>query len=316
MAISLLLTIECSDFSPRVSLSTVDPGSANPDQTWQLVASDVCPADARSAAALVPMIRDLYDNANLSQQQTTAVAVTYGPGSFTSLRIGVTTAKMLAYCWKVPAIGINTLDWLLAAGLENFPANAVAGKRFWAVTNAYRKQFFYKSITPQPGFSLAKFPEQLASKRTEFDAHFESAFALADSFDGDAKDDQSARFDLNEESIQKQESQFPEQFWTVDQATDVIDSENWIQQISASGKEPQVIVVSDQKLAESLQQRLSSAGRSIEIIVPNESARNQALSWLALQSMQFLSAAQMHPFHLQPIYYRPSAAEEAWAAKS
>ena len=46
-----------------------------------------------------------------------AVAVTIGPGSFTGLRIGLATAKALAYAWRTKIIGVPTLAVLA----QNFP---------------------------------------------------------------------------------------------------------------------------------------------------------------------------------------------------
>lgn len=40
------------------------------------------------------------------------MAVSIGPGSFTGLRIGLATAKMLSYIWKVPLAGVDTLEAL------------------------------------------------------------------------------------------------------------------------------------------------------------------------------------------------------------
>ena len=50
-----------------------------------------------------------------------AVAVSCGPGSYTGLRIGVSTAKGLCYGWNVPLIAVNTLQLLastVAAGKQ------------------------------------------------------------------------------------------------------------------------------------------------------------------------------------------------------
>lgn len=74
------------------------------------------PQDKRSAQTLVPSIQQLFSELNWSFAQLDAVAVAIGPGSFTGLRVGVTTAKTIAYTLAIPVLGINTLD-AMACGL-------------------------------------------------------------------------------------------------------------------------------------------------------------------------------------------------------
>ena len=47
-----------------------------------------------------------------------AVAVSMGPGSYTGLRVGVSTAKGLCFGWKVPLIAVSTLDILARQAIE------------------------------------------------------------------------------------------------------------------------------------------------------------------------------------------------------
>ena len=58
---------------------------------------------------LMPHIKQLLEAAQVDKTTITAVAVSIGPGSFTGLRIGLATAKALAYVWQVPLIGVPTL---------------------------------------------------------------------------------------------------------------------------------------------------------------------------------------------------------------
>ncbi len=67
------------------------------------------------SATLLPMIEDMLKNTGVQKEDIDAVAVACGPGSFTGIRIGVSTAKGL--CWGLdrPAIGVSTLEsmaWL------------------------------------------------------------------------------------------------------------------------------------------------------------------------------------------------------------
>ena len=56
------------------------------------------------------VIEDALQRANVRADQLHAVAATYGPGLASSLLIGMTTAKGLAYALGVPFIGINHLE--------------------------------------------------------------------------------------------------------------------------------------------------------------------------------------------------------------
>ena len=60
----------------------------------------------------MPQIENLFTLAGAKAAQVKTVAVSIGPGSFTGLRIGLATAKTLAYIWKTPIVGVPTLEAL------------------------------------------------------------------------------------------------------------------------------------------------------------------------------------------------------------
>ena len=64
---------------------------------------------------LLPAVEYILAAAGVSPSELGLVAVTNGPGSYTGLRIGVTTAKAFAYSLGIPLIGLNTLEALAAA---------------------------------------------------------------------------------------------------------------------------------------------------------------------------------------------------------
>ena len=55
-------------------------------------------------------IQEVIDQAQISLKNLNAIAVSSGPGSYTGLRIGISTAKGLCYALGIPLIAINTLD--------------------------------------------------------------------------------------------------------------------------------------------------------------------------------------------------------------
>ena len=57
---------------------------------------------------LMPHIADMLTKASVKKSQIDGVAVSIGPGSFTGLRIGLASAKALAFGWDVPLVGVET----------------------------------------------------------------------------------------------------------------------------------------------------------------------------------------------------------------
>jgi tRNA threonylcarbamoyladenosine biosynthesis protein TsaB len=61
---------------------------------------------------LMPLLDHMLQEAGVEREEIDAVAVAAGPGSFTGLRIGVSTARALAQCLQIPAVPVCTLDAL------------------------------------------------------------------------------------------------------------------------------------------------------------------------------------------------------------
>lgn len=70
------------------------------------------------SAALTGYIAEIFTEAGLTYLQLDAVAVSMGPGSYTGLRIGVSSAKGLCYALDKPFIAIDTLKSLAWQALE------------------------------------------------------------------------------------------------------------------------------------------------------------------------------------------------------
>ena len=70
------------------------------------------------AALLSGFIGQALEVLKVGNQQPDAIAVSSGPGSYTGLRIGVSTAKGLCYGFDIPLIAVSTLEVLTAQALK------------------------------------------------------------------------------------------------------------------------------------------------------------------------------------------------------
>ena len=92
---------------------------------------------------LLPEINDLLKRAGADVRQIDVIAVGLGPGSFTGLRIGLSSAKGLAWAAKIPLIGISTLRVLADA----YPAGH---ETICPLINARKDQVYAVRYIPGP----------------------------------------------------------------------------------------------------------------------------------------------------------------------
>ena len=101
----MLLSIDTS--TAQLGLALYDGATVAAELTWT--------SRARHTVELAPALAGLLERTGLSMGDVTALGIAIGPGSFTSLRVGLAFAKGLALARHLPLIGVPTLDAVAAA---------------------------------------------------------------------------------------------------------------------------------------------------------------------------------------------------------
>jgi len=70
---------------------------------------------------LLPEVEQLFNEQNYSASDLSALAVSAGPGSYTGLRIGVSTAKGICFAHSIPLISISSLRVIGRGAMEMAP---------------------------------------------------------------------------------------------------------------------------------------------------------------------------------------------------
>ena len=134
----LILLIETSTTSCSVALS----------EGPRVIAQKEANERNIHASHITLFIQEVMKIAGKEYSDLNAIAVSKGPGSYTGLRIGVSTSKGLCYALDIPLISVNTLQ-SMAAGLktaEEIPASAylipmIDARRMEVYTAIYKTDF-------------------------------------------------------------------------------------------------------------------------------------------------------------------------------
>lgn len=111
----------------------------------RLAAELTMQAKLTHSETLLPHIEQVLRMANVRKEELDGIAVSIGPGSFTGLRIGLATAKAMAYALKLPIIGVPTLE-ALAYHYESVP-----GVRLVALMDAQKGNAYVESYVWEQG---------------------------------------------------------------------------------------------------------------------------------------------------------------------
>ncbi len=103
------------------------------------IISKIANTELGHAEVLMQLIQDALLEANISSLQLDAVALSAGPGSYTGLRIGTSTAQGICYSLQIPLIAIDTLKIIAHNAQTMFPTY----KYYWSMIDARRMEVYH-----------------------------------------------------------------------------------------------------------------------------------------------------------------------------
>jgi tRNA threonylcarbamoyladenosine biosynthesis protein TsaB len=117
----MLLAIDTA--THLAGLALYDQGQVWAEETWHSAMTHT--------VELMPRIRRMLSAYQLAIESLAGIGVSLGPGSFTGLRIGLAAAKGLALPYRLPLVGVPTLD------VVAYPFQGT-GQPVWAIIRAGR----------------------------------------------------------------------------------------------------------------------------------------------------------------------------------
>ena len=104
------------------------------------------------SSVITIFVEEVLNTAKINLQKLDAVCVSMGPGSYTGLRIGVSTAKGYCYALNIPLIAINTLHSMANAYSFEFLSEISADTILCPMIDARRMEIYSALFNNKGGF--------------------------------------------------------------------------------------------------------------------------------------------------------------------
>ena len=150
----MLLAVDTSTL--WVGLALYDGDRVVGEQMWQ--------SQNHHTIEVVPAIDAMLKRCGITPKDIHALAVALGPGSFTSLRIGLGIVKGMALALHAPVIGVPTLDVLVySQPVQSLPLAAVlqAGRTRLALAWYHNQNGIWSSENPPQVVTVEEFAAQI-----------------------------------------------------------------------------------------------------------------------------------------------------------
>lgn len=157
-----MLTLAIESSAKAASVAVLDGG--------ELISQYSQCSGLTHSRTLLPMLEDMLKNADLGLEDIELIAVAEGPGSFTGIRIGVSTVKGLAWAGDKKCVGVSTLAAMAWHGLSH-------GGLICPVMDARRQQVYNalfeiedgepKRLTADRAIALSELAEELKAQDRE-----------------------------------------------------------------------------------------------------------------------------------------------------
>lgn len=135
--------------TPRILLieTSGQPGQVGLAEGAQLLRGVSLSAARRHARDLAPTVKRLLEELSWRPTDLHAVAVSRGPGSYTGLRVGIMSAKALAYALNIPILAVNTFSIL---ALQAGPGTDLDVLEDAQQDKIYVQRFHYSATADRP----------------------------------------------------------------------------------------------------------------------------------------------------------------------
>jgi len=124
-----------------------------------------------SASWIQPAIKNLLTEQNVALGQLKAIALSNGPGSYTGLRVGMSTAKGLCYALNIPLITISTLKMMAISAIHleaDLYCPMIDARRMEIFTAIYNRKLTEVKSPFNLVLENASFEDTLATKKMLF----------------------------------------------------------------------------------------------------------------------------------------------------